>query len=84
MDELMEVLTLVQTRKIRRRLPIVLYGEDFWRKVINFEYLAEAGVISPEDLHLFTYANTPQEAFAYLQEHLQTVSGLGAPYEEAP
>lgn len=84
MDELMEVLTLVQTRKIRRRLPILLYGEEFWRKVVNFDYMADAGVISPEDLQLFVYANSPEEAFAYLQENLRTVYGLGAPYEEAP
>lgn len=84
MDELMEALTLVQTQKIRRRLLILLYGEDFWRKVINFDYMAEVGVITPEDLKLITYANSPQEAFTYLQEHLRTVHGLGAPYEQAP
>ncbi|MCS6966669.1 MAG: LOG family protein [Candidatus Kapabacteria bacterium] len=84
MDELMEVLTLVQTRKIRRRLPVVLYGEDFWQKAINFDYMAERGVIAPEDLRLFVYVNTPRQAFEYLHEHLRTVHGLGAPYEEAP
>ena len=84
MDELMEVLTLVQTRKIRRPLPILLYGEEFWRKAINFEFLVEQGTISPEDLQLFCYVSDPHSAFEYLRERLARVHSLGAPYEEAP
>ncbi|HRM71238.1 MAG TPA: LOG family protein, partial [Thauera phenylacetica] len=55
LDELFEVLTLTQTRKIRRR-PIVLIGRDFWERLIDFDVLVEHGVISPEDKNLFHYA----------------------------
>ena len=54
LDELFEVLTLVQTGRMRR-LPILLFGEPFWRGVINWEALVEAGTIAPDDLELFTY-----------------------------
>jgi hypothetical protein len=62
LDELFEVLTLTQTRKIRRR-PIILVGRDFWQRLIDFEVLVEHGVISPEDLNLFHYAETAEEAW---------------------
>lgn len=61
-DELMEILTLRQTHKMRIPKKIFLYSKEWWTKVINFDYLAEMGVISPEDLSLFTYVNTPEEA----------------------
>lgn len=70
LDELMEILTLVQTQKIRKHMPICIYGEEYWRRVINFEYMAEVGTISPEDLHLFRFVNSPQEAFEYLRDDL--------------
>lgn len=60
-DELFEGLTLRQTGKMQK-LPIVLFGEDFWRKCVNFEYLVETGMISPEDLELFKFVDTPEEA----------------------
>ncbi len=59
LDELFEVLTLTQTRKIRRR-PIVLVGRDFWERLIDFDVLVEHGVISPEDKNLFHYARPPR------------------------
>ena len=62
LDELFEVLTLTQTRKIRRR-PIVLIGRDFWQRLIDFDVLVEHGVISPEDKNLFHYAETAEEAW---------------------
>ena len=61
-DELFEALTLRQTGRMQD-LPIVLFGEEFWRKCINFEYLAEIGVISPNDLNLFTFVKTAEEAW---------------------
>jgi uncharacterized protein (TIGR00730 family) len=70
LDEMMEVLTLVQTEKLRKQLFIVLYGSDFWKKIINFEALLEARVISREDLNLFTFCDTPKEAFTYLKKKL--------------
>jgi uncharacterized protein (TIGR00730 family) len=62
LDELFEVVTLVQTRK-SRQVPIVLFGSDYWRRLIDFNFLAEEGVISPEDIKLFEYVDTPQDAW---------------------
>ncbi|MBE0644985.1 MAG: LOG family protein [Bacteroidetes bacterium] len=70
MDELMEVLTLVQTEKLRKEVFIVLYGGDFWKSIINFDELAKKGVISPADRQLFKTCNTPKEAFNYLKRKL--------------
>ncbi len=70
MDELMEVLTLVQTQKLRKTLYIVLYGSDFWKKIINFPALAEMGLISEEDLELFHFSDTPDDACAWLQAQI--------------
>lgn len=69
-DELFETLTLVQTGK-KSRIPIILYGRKFWNQVINFQALADHGLISHEDLDLFAFADTPQEAFAYFQEKIR-------------
>lgn len=62
LDELFEVITLVQTRK-SRQVPIVLFGSDYWKRLINFETLIEEGVISPQDLDLFKYADEPEAAW---------------------
>ena len=62
LDELFEVLTLVQTRKVRR-VPIVLVGHDFWTRLLNMEALLDDGTISPDDLKLLQIVNTPQEAW---------------------
>jgi uncharacterized protein (TIGR00730 family) len=70
MDELMEVLTLVQTQKLTKKIIIVLYGSQFWKEVINFEALVRHGTISPEDLDLFEIANDPDTALRILQEGL--------------
>lgn len=67
LDELFETLTLVQTGKTRR-LPILLYGSNFWRKLVNFDYLLETGCISPEDLELFKFVDSPQEAWQRISE----------------
>lgn len=73
LDELMEILTLTQTKKVTKPLPIVLYGMDYWKNVINFDYLADMEMISPNDLNLFHYANSPEEAFEYLQLELNKI-----------
>jgi uncharacterized protein (TIGR00730 family) len=62
LDELFEVITLVQTRKARQ-VPIVLFGADYWKKLINFEMLVDEGVISPADLDLFQFADDPAVAW---------------------
>lgn len=73
LDEMMEILTLVQTNKLRKKVLVLIYGSAYWNKVINLKALAEFGAISPEDLDLFHYVETPQEAFlkltSYLEEH---------------
>jgi uncharacterized protein (TIGR00730 family) len=70
MDELMEVLTLVQTRKINKKIIVVLYGTEFWKDVINFDALVRYRTISPEDINLFQHADDPDTAFRILEEGL--------------
>lgn len=70
LDELMEIMTLKQTLKVTKPLPIILYNEEFWRNVINFEYLLDMKMINKEDLSLFKYCNTPDEAFKFLKENI--------------
>jgi uncharacterized protein (TIGR00730 family) len=65
-DELFELLTLAQTDKLAKRICIVVYGKDYWDRVVNFQAMVDAGTISPRDLELFHWANTPEEAFDYL------------------
>jgi uncharacterized protein (TIGR00730 family) len=70
MDELWEVLTLLQTGKIQKPMAVVLYGEEYWRNVINFEYMVDHLVIDENDMSLFHLSNTPLEAFEYLKDKL--------------
>ncbi|MDX1388056.1 MAG: LOG family protein [Acidobacteriota bacterium] len=70
LDELFELLTLVQTRKVSRPLPIVLYGREYWDSVIDFDALVRWGTISREDLDLMYRADSPADAFGYLQAEL--------------
>lgn len=70
-DEMMEVLTLLQTRKLRKKITVVLYGKEFWEKVINIDALVKMRLVSPNDFNLFAYANTPEEAFKYLVRELR-------------
>jgi len=71
MDELMEVLTLVQTKKLKKKVSIILYGRDFWNEVLNFDALLRQRVISPEDLNLFKIVDTPLEAYNQLVKELK-------------
>ncbi|MBD3216896.1 MAG: 3-isopropylmalate dehydrogenase [candidate division Zixibacteria bacterium] len=68
LDELFEALTLIQT-KIVKPLPIILFGRKFWDGIINFEALVEEGTIDPEDIELFKYAETAEEAWELITEH---------------
>jgi len=65
MDELFETLTLIQTQKMKP-IPILLFGREFWNRVVNFEALAEEGTISPEDLELFRWCETAEEAWEHI------------------
>ena len=71
LDEMMELLTLIQTRKVVKKIPIILYNEEFWKKLINFDFLVESGMISEQDLDLFVYKNTPKEAFDFLTKEIE-------------
>jgi uncharacterized protein (TIGR00730 family) len=71
-DEFMEVVTLVQTFKIKKRLPIVLFGTEYWDKVLNLEPMVEYGTISPEDVNLFYRTDSVDDAYAYLVKELET------------
>jgi hypothetical protein len=66
LDELFEVITLVQTRKAKP-VPIVLFGSSYWKRLFNTDVMLEEGVISPQDLDLFTYVDEPQAAWDFIQ-----------------
>ena len=71
MDELFEVLTLIQTKKPRKVMPIILFGAEFWNEVFNFDALLKWGMISAEDLRLFLTTDSVDEAFNYLKSRLE-------------
>jgi uncharacterized protein (TIGR00730 family) len=77
LDELTEILTLVQTKKIDRHIPIVLYGSSYWNEIINFDALVRHGMIEREDLALFQFADDPATALGLLQ------AGITAELEQA-
>ena len=66
MDELFEALTLIQTGRMQR-VPFLLFGRDFWEKIINWDALADAGTISAEDLELFRFVETATEAMELIE-----------------
>jgi uncharacterized protein (TIGR00730 family) len=70
MDEFFEILTLVQTRKIKKKMPIVLYDANFWEEIINLKHLHRKGLVSRYDLGLFKMVNSVDEAFEYLKDEL--------------
>jgi|SRR6185312_8330582 len=82
LDEIMEVLTLAQTQKLKKKLVALMYGREYWNRVINFRALVEAGTISEEDLDLFHFADTPEEAFEILTRELDHLYLRPAPGEE--
>ena len=79
MDELLEVLTLAQTGKLARRIPILLYGPEFWNEVVNFDALVRHGMIDADDLRLFQFADDPETAMRILKTELES-----APADEMP
>src|SRR5215212_218215 len=72
LDELFEVLTLVQTDKLSKKIEVILYGRAYWEQVLHLEPMAEWGAIADNDLELLHYADTPGDAFDQLQHHLMT------------
>ncbi|MEP7069786.1 MAG: LOG family protein, partial [Usitatibacter sp.] len=77
LDEMFEVLTLTQTGKLERPIPVVLYGSDYWNEVVDFEAMVRHGTIDREDLALFRFADDPMAAMELLK------SGIEAAHEEA-
>ncbi|MEO7760322.1 MAG: TIGR00730 family Rossman fold protein [Casimicrobiaceae bacterium] len=71
LDELMEILTLSQTHKLDRQIPVVLYGSSYWKEVINFDALVRYGTISAEDLNLFEFADDPATALQMLKTGIE-------------
>jgi uncharacterized protein (TIGR00730 family) len=69
-DEMFEVLTLVQTHKLAKNITVVIYGPEYWKKVLDFDWLVDTGAISPSDLDLFQFADTPEQAFELLKAGL--------------
>jgi uncharacterized protein (TIGR00730 family) len=79
LDELMEVLTLQQTGKLARRTRILLYGSAYWKEIVNFDALVRHGMIGPEDLDLFAFADDPATALGLLQGWLRPGAEAAAP-----
>jgi uncharacterized protein (TIGR00730 family) len=70
LDEFFEILTLAQTHKLAKKILVIVYGKEYWNRVLNLEALADSGTISPEDVNGFTMVDTPEEAFEVLKEGL--------------
>lgn len=75
-DEMFELLTLIQTGKIKP-IPIVLFGKEFWERVVNFDALVEEGVVSARDLGLFKFVETAEEAWAIVQDFYANIEAEG-------
>lgn len=70
LDELMEVLTLIQTGKLSKKIAVIIYGSSYWKKVLNFDVMVEHGCIDKRDTQIFTFCDTPQQAFNELKNFL--------------
>jgi uncharacterized protein (TIGR00730 family) len=79
LDELTEILTLAQTRKLERPIPVILYGTSYWTEVLNFDALLRHGMIDPADLELFQYADDPVTALRLLQSRLGVQTEVPTP-----
>jgi uncharacterized protein (TIGR00730 family) len=70
LDEMFEILTLTQTQKLAKKITVLIYGPEYWKKVFNLEALVDTGAISPKDIELFQFADTPEQAFEFLRKGL--------------
>ncbi|HXH06813.1 MAG TPA: LOG family protein [Vicinamibacterales bacterium] len=86
LDELFEILTLAQTEKIDSKINVVLYGTEYWDRVLDLEPMVRWGAIDPEDLRLLHRYDTPESAFEFLREYLSRhhLAPIAAPPEEVP
>ena len=81
-DELFEILTLAQTDKLAKKILVVIYGSEYWHRIMNFQAFVDAGTIAPEDLDLFKFVDTPQDAFTFLRDGLTEYHLGGQPKKE--
>lgn len=70
LDELFEILTLAQTQKLAKKILVLIYGKEYWKRIINFNSMVEDGTIAPEDLELFKFVDSPEEGFEFLRDGL--------------
>ena len=70
LDEMFEILTLMQTEKLAKQIQIILYGTEYWNRILHLDTLLEWGAVDAHDIRLLPRANTPQEAFELLKGHL--------------
>jgi len=82
MDELFEILTLAQTDKLAKKILVVIYGSEYWNRILNFQAFVDAGTISPEDLDQFKIVDTPEDAFEFLRDGLTKYHLGGTPKKE--
>jgi uncharacterized protein (TIGR00730 family) len=81
-DELFEILTLAQTDKLAKKILVVIYGSEYWHRIMNFQAFVDAGTVAPEDLNLFKFVDTPQDAFQFLRDGLTEYHLGGQPKKE--
>jgi uncharacterized protein (TIGR00730 family) len=81
-DELFEILTLAQTDKLAKKILVVIYGSEYWHRIMNFQAFVDAGTVSPEDLSLFRFVDTPEDAFTFLRDGLTEYHLGGSPKKE--
>ena len=82
MDELFEILTLAQTDKLAKKILVIIYGSEYWKRVINFQAFVDAGTVSPQDTELFKIVDDPEEAFAFLRDGLTRYHLGGTPRKQ--
>ncbi|HET6181198.1 MAG TPA: TIGR00730 family Rossman fold protein [Candidatus Sulfotelmatobacter sp.] len=82
MDELFEILTLAQTDKLAKKILVVIYGSEYWNKIINFQAFVDAGAVSPEDINQFKFVDTPEDAFEFLKDGLTKYHLGGTPKKQ--
>jgi len=83
LDELFEILTLAQTEKLAKKILVVIYGSEYWNKLLNFQAMIDAGTIAADDLNLFKIVDTPEEGFSFLRDGLTEYHLGGVPKKEA-